>query len=173
MDVKVAITKQDDSVAIMSFVTVGRGSTLPSGAVWADKEAGQWMREPTPQVIEEEIQRAMIPMKSWRIIKPEDIPKDRTYRNALRDKGAALDWDMPMARELHREKIRHARAGAFLELDAEWMKAVGQSKTLDAAAVEAQKQALRDLPADPRIEAAQTTDELKAVWSAELGELRG
>jgi hypothetical protein len=46
---------------------------------------------------------------------------------------------------------------------------VGDAEALAAAdarlaEIEAEKQRLRDAPADPRIDAAETPEELKAVW---------
>lgn len=172
--VKIAITQADDSMAIMSFVILGRGDMLPFGAEWADKAEAIWMREPTPANLEHEIGRTAglsRPIKGYRKIDDIEVPADRTYRNALRDRGDKLDWDMPAARELHREKLRHARASAFVRLDGEWMKAQGQGKTAEADAVEAKRQMLRDLPDDPKIEDATTIQELKAVWNDELSPL--
>jgi hypothetical protein len=171
LDVKIAITQANDELAIMTFLTIGRGSILPAGAVWADKETGQWMRPATQENINDEVRRSGFlahPIKGWRIIQESDIPKDRTYRNALRDRGDRLDWDMPAARELHRDKIRHARALAFLKLDGDWMRAQGQGKIEEVRAVETKRQELRDLPSDPRIEAASSIEELKEIWNGDL-----
>jgi len=176
MDIKIAITQANDEVAIMSFITVGRGNILPFGAGWVDERAGEWIRFATPENIENEIARSDFlakPIKGWRIVSLSEIPKDRTYRNALRDVQGKLNHDMPIARELHREKIRHARAIKFVELDGEWTKAVGQYKGADVIdAIEAKRQKLRDMPNDHKIEEVTTTEELKALWpTEELGEI--
>jgi hypothetical protein len=173
--VKVAITQADDNVAIMSFITLGRGDVLPFGAEWADKAAAIWMREPTATNLQHEIDRTAglaRPIKDYRMIDAVEIPIDRTFRNALRDRGGKLEVDMYEARKIHLERIRVDRAAKFLELDGEWMKATGQKNNTEADAIEAQRQVLRDLTADPRIEAATTPEALKALWPAELGDTR-
>jgi hypothetical protein len=70
--------------------------------------------------------------------------------------------NMDKARGIHREAMRQARATLFKELDVAYMVAIEQG--LDAATVVAKKQELRDVTANPAIEAAQTPEELKAVW---------
>jgi hypothetical protein len=129
-----------------------------------------WLREPTAENIDYEISRipTFAQPVTWRLIKPEDIPQDRTYRNALRDRAGRLEHDVEAAKVLHREALRHARAAKFAELDAQWMKATGQGKRAEADAIEAERQRLRDLPADPAIEAATTIEDLKTTWPADL-----
>jgi hypothetical protein len=51
----------------------------------------------------------------------------------------------------------------MVELDGQWTRATGQGKQAEADAVEAERQKWRDAPADPRIEAAQSVEELKQV----------
>jgi len=171
--VKVAITQADDTVAIMSFITLGRGDMLPFGAEWADKAGAIWMREPTPANLEHEIGRTAglaRPVKGYRIVAEAEVPTDRTFRNALRDRGGKLEVDMPEARKIHLDRIRVARVAKLTELDGEWMRATGQGKKAEADAVEVQRQKLRDLPATLGAEAARTPEELKALWpEAELG----
>lgn len=77
------------------------------------------------------------------------------YRDALKDAGVSLSHDMPKAREIHRKKMRDAREPKLAALDVEQLR--GRN-------VEAQKQALRDVTSDPRIDAATTVEELKAAW---------
>lgn len=100
--------------------------------------------------------------KSYEIVDVSAIPTDRTFRNAWRKVGATVEVSMPPAREIHRDHIREARDPLLAELDVKYMKALEQGQ--DTTAIVAQKQALRDAPQDPRIDAAQTPQELKAVW---------
>jgi hypothetical protein len=177
-DVKVSIVRATDEVAIMTFVTLGRGNVLPPGAEWADKDAGVWMREASAQNVDEEIKRSPFltvdgPIKGWRIVASGDVPVDRTYRDALRDRGGKLEHDLPAARELHRAMLRHARARAFVELDGEWMKATGSKDDAEAVKVEEKRALLRDVTDDPAIEAAATCEALKATWpDALLGPMK-
>jgi len=168
--IKVAIIQANDSVAIMSFLILGRGNILPFGAQWADKDEAIWMREATPENIDHEISRIAFiekPIKGYRIIDDTEVPADRTFREAWTDTGK-IEIDMPKAKEVHRNKIRAVRADKLMQLDGEWMRATGQNKKQEADDIEAQRQILRDLPADPRIEAATTPEELKAFWPEEL-----
>jgi hypothetical protein len=103
---------------------------------------------------------------SWRAVPDEAIPTDRTFRNAWVDDGKAVQHDMPKARNIWRNKMRKARAPLLAGLDVEVMRALEQGKpTTDIAT---RKQALRDVTADPAIEAAQTPEALKAVWPQAL-----
>ena len=74
--------------------------------------------------------------------------------------------DMAKAKELHKNAIRSARNLKFPDLDVEFNKA--QETGADTTAIVAKKQALRDAPADSAIEAATTTDELKAQWNTSI-----
>jgi hypothetical protein len=75
----VSITLEDDSVAIMQFVT--------------DDHNGL-KQEPTPANIEATITKGntkgMLPMKRWRIVREDDIPKDREDRSNWRDDGKRI-----------------------------------------------------------------------------------
>ena len=76
--------------------------------------------------------------------------------------------DSDEARAFHRRMIREARERAFLDLDAEAWRILEQA-TPALAATAAKKAILRDAPEDPRIDAATTVAELRAVWPSELG----
>jgi len=157
---KVAITRPDGGVSIMAFVIEGRGPVLPDGAVWFSD--GTWVREADDKNIASEVRRSMPDAVSWRRITDDEIPSDRTYRDALVDSGA-LTHSIERAREIQRNILRHERAGEFPELDALWMRAIATGDTKAAADIEAKRQALRDAPADPRIDAAVSIAELTAV----------
>ena len=74
--------------------------------------------------------------------------------------------DMAKAREIHKDKIRAARAEKFKELDVEFTKALeAGTSTTDIAA---KRQALRDAPADSGIAAASDADALKAQWKTDI-----
>jgi len=96
-------------------------------------------------------------------------PQDRTFRDAWQLDGQdVIDVDMTKAREIWRDKIRTARKSKLEKLDAEFMKALEDGNTPLQTSLAAQKQALRDAPADPAIETAQTPEDLKAVQPAGL-----
>lgn len=75
--------------------------------------------------------------------------------------------NMIKARDIHRAKMRETRASLFAALDVDYQRAT--ETNADTSVIVAKKQALRDVTADPEIEAAQTTEELKAVWPEILG----
>lgn len=163
----IAITVPNSPVAIMHFITTGRGDFLPNGAVWLDQASGWWKRPVTDTLIREQIARAFSDRPAlptvYRIITAADIPADRTYRNALGDDGKALKHDMVKARNLHRDYLRQAREPLLQALDVEAMRAdeVGDAKK-KADAIK-RKQALREITNHPDIEAAQDVVALKAV----------
>jgi len=74
--------------------------------------------------------------------------------------------DMAKAREIHKDRIRVARAEKFKELDAEFNKALEAG--LSTTDIAAKRQALRDAPADSGIDSAVDTDALKAQWNTDI-----
>jgi len=156
----IAVTLRDPAapVAIMGWPTKRRDS--PDGTIH-DYPI-------TPEAVEVRIAQERLDAVSWREIAYEDIPKDRTYRDALSDDGTRLYHDMPKAREIHREHLRSFRGKALADLDVEYQRADEKGDKAGKARVVALKQELRDITAHPDIEAAQTTDELKAVWHEAL-----
>jgi hypothetical protein len=70
--------------------------------------------------------------------------------------------DMEKARDIHREKMRLVRAPLLTSLDISFQRALEQNG--NTVVIVAKKQALRDVTSDPAITAAETIDELKAVW---------
>jgi hypothetical protein len=160
----VVVTLEDGFCCVMSFVTVGRGNVLPSGATWFDDSV--WHRPATDSNIDAEIARAgwagAQPV-SWRLANSGDIGTDPAFRAARKDSGTAIVHDMPKSREIHRDRVRDRRKKAFEQLDAEWMRAIGQNRRAEADAIEAQRQLWRDAPANPLIDSAQTVEQLQAV----------
>ena len=76
--------------------------------------------------------------------------------------------NMDKAKEIHKNKIRKARAPKLAELDVEFQKALETSA--DTTSIVSKKKALRDAPANAAIDAAKTEAELKASWdTAVLG----
>lgn len=75
--------------------------------------------------------------------------------------------DMAKAKAIWKDKIREARAEKFKELDVQYQRADEAGDAATKAAVVAKKNILRDAPADPAIDAAATTEDLKKVWPFE------
>lgn len=103
------------------------------------------------------------------IVNASDVrpPADRVFREAWQVNDApAIQVDMEKARLIWRDKIRLARKSALERLDAEYMKALERNE--EPSGIIEQKQALRDAPADPAIDAADTPEALKLVSPADL-----
>ena len=96
------------------------------------------------------------------------VPAERTFRNAWEANSGTgvISVDMEAARDIWRDKIRLARTEPLESLDAAFMKALEMGA--DTTQIVADKQALRDAPSDPAIDAATTPEELAAVQPAGL-----
>lgn len=120
----------------------------------------------------EEIAAKDVPQgTAYKIVDVSEVPSDRTYRNAwVADLVAGkINHDMPKAKELHRQKMRDARTPLLSALDVEYQRADEANNQARKQQIAQQKQQLRDVTADPGIAAAQTVEQLKAVWPAVLG----
>ena len=156
----IAITFADGSVGLMRFITAEYGADgTPT-----------WTRQATKGTVDAEIARAqwrpeLLPIKGWRPVAESDVPKDRTYRNALRDTGSALVHDLDAVKALALAQLRQDRAVMFGDLDWQWNRAMGQGDSDGATAIEAQRQALRDLPAtvQPDLDAAAAPEDVTAA----------
>ena len=158
--VRIALTCADGALVVMTFVT----------AEYRSDGAARWMRLPTRAAVDAEITRAATtfdpgktPIQGWRFIEEADLPPDRTYRNAWRDRNGRIEHDMPHARNLHRDLLREARAPQMVALDEAYLRADEAGDVAAKQRVAVRKQRLRDAPSDPRIEAAQTPEALKLI----------
>lgn len=97
-----------------------------------------------------------------------DIPADRTFRDAwVRDMTPgpmAATVDMAKARSIHMGRIREARNARLPNLDVSLSRAVGRSDQMEVQRIEAERQALRDLPQTFDLSGATTPDDLAALW---------
>lgn len=98
----------------------------------------------------------------------DDVPASRVFRDAWKLNGRSVEVDMPKARLVHLNNIRIERQPILERLDKDWMRAAGQKRQKDADAIEAKRQALRDLPATVNLEQFTTPEELEAFWPEEL-----
>ena len=95
------------------------------------------------------------------IVDIASIPQDRTYRNALRPN---LSFDMDKARDIHKDMMRRARQPMLEALDVSYQRADESGDSAAKQAIVERKKALRDITADPAIEAAKTPAELSKIW---------
>ncbi len=102
---------------------------------------------------------------SYRVVPRAEVPTDRTYRNALK---ADLKHDMNAAREIHRDRIRLARAPLLTALDIEYQRADEDGDAAKKKSVSAKKAALRDATDHQSIARAKTIAALAAAWPEAL-----
>tara|TARA_Y100000401_G_C8284289_1_gene205193 strand:- start:123 stop:578 length:456 start_codon:yes stop_codon:yes gene_type:complete len=114
----------------------------------------------------EEIQAKDVPdgVTSY-IVKHSDLPTETDFQNAWVYKDGKVEVDLAKAKEVHKEYIRRERKEKLAALDIEFQQAL---ETGDTSAVVAKKQALRDATADSAIDAATSTDQLKAQWNTSI-----
>tara|TARA_R100000388_G_scaffold76779_1_gene55820 strand:+ start:797 stop:1057 length:261 start_codon:yes stop_codon:yes gene_type:complete len=74
--------------------------------------------------------------------------------------------DLAKAKEMHKERIRQARAPLFAPLDVEYQRATETSA--DTSAIVAKKQQLRDATATDAINNATDETDLVAEWNTAL-----
>lgn len=110
-------------------------------------------------------------------VDPDVIPTDQEswkYREAwdwVTDKPE-IDIDMTKARAIKRGHLRQERAVRFQKLDIDYLRADEAGDAQTKKRLQQRKQALRDAPADPRIEKAASLTDLEAITlqSIENGE---
>lgn len=189
-EVYVAVERSDGSVA---HIAVQLEARMPAGMKaialhrlvargWHLRADGVWERHDTDVTLEREVRRFEaeqwlpldgISVVSWKRLSAEEHEKfneHRNHRDALEMVGGVIQHNMPKARELHRQLLRHQRAEKLLVLDGAYNGAVAQGDTVKAAAIETKRQELRDLTDDPRIDAAKDIGELVQVGFTEDGE---
>ena len=101
----------------------------------------------------------------YEIVTADEIPSDRTFRNAWVMGNCCVDHDLGKCKEIGHDKRRVARAEEFVPHDEVIAK---QIPGADAAAAEAARQAIRDKYSSIQeaIEDAKTPDEIKAALAA-------
>ena len=93
------------------------------------------------------------------------VPANRVFRDAwAKDSSrAVVTVNMHKAREIQRDRIRQQRAERWGGADSAWNIAQEANDAAKMANAAAHRRALRDAPAHPSIDAAQTPGELAAV----------
>lgn len=91
----------------------------------------------------------------------EKLPTD--FRNAWVLDNRSVVVDMPKAREIQKSVLRAQRKPYLENLDMEYLKADEADDEVKKKQIAQEKQVLRDITKDPRIESATTPEELKAI----------
>lgn len=151
--VTVAATREDGGLTVSRFVISREHPVITPE--WINEIYARKARDTGKVVV------------SWEIV-PNDYltdDDDVTYRNAWKHNsgGRKPDHDMPKAREIHRVHLRRARVAEFDRLDNDYRIADEKSDQKAKKDVGELRQKFRDVTDDPRIEAAQTVEELKAL----------
>lgn len=177
-EVYVGATMSDGMVYHVAFQTRVQAPRDP-GPPWVGPDfQGFYQRADSDENIAAELARSAttwasrgVTMLSFRRLTAAEhdlFTTQRRYRNALVDVAGSITHDMPRARTLHREYLRNARAEKFVDLDAQWMRAVGQNRPPEAASIESERQRLRNLPQDPAIDTVADVAALDALWPVDL-----
>ena len=159
----IAITFDDGTIGVMQFILDPR---LPEGIKCEGYLPEERRREATDAAIQSEVDKsAFAPRKPvrWRRIAAADVPAERAYRAAWRDDGGAIVHDMAHCRDIHRSRLRELRAPLLEALDVQYQRADEREDRAEKRRIAEAKQALRDATHDPRIDAAQSIEDLRAV----------
>lgn len=166
MNKRLIYTQPNGSVAVVIPAPDARAEVVIPAV---PGESSEIRRIETDEEFLERIAARSIPAGvAYTVVDAEQVPADRTYRDAWQAAGAGLVVDMDRARSIHRDRMRVKRKPMLEALDVDYVRADERGDPAAKAQVVARKQALRDAPADPRIDAAQTPEELKAVWPRAL-----
>lgn len=93
---------------------------------------------------------------SYRIVNDDEVPSDRTFRNAWKDD---LTVDMPKAKDITKARLRAERAPLLEAQDVAFQRALEAGS--GTASIIAEKTRLRDLPS--LVDTMSTLEQLKAV----------
>jgi len=183
-EVYIAVTVSNGEVYHLAIQTELRAPSRPRGDGWTfDEKRVIWTNQVPNTYIEYFIalnerlwahrkdSRTGAPydavtVMGWRrltLAEHEQFNVDRRYRNALRDNAGKIEYDIVAARECHRNKFRMDRSNHLPLLDIQWMRAIAAGDKELADAIEVERQMWRDAPIDPRIDAAQSVEELKQI----------
>ena len=77
-----------------------------------------------------------------------------------------LSYNMDIAKEIHKDKIREARQPLLTKLDIDYQRA--SETSADTTEIIAKKQALRDAPNSSDITSATNVDDLKKQWDSSI-----
>lgn len=153
---KIAYTRQDGGMNIVNA---------------APKEQLEIKLGPlTDEQYREHVSKRSLPIDAIDVSElPDDwAPPDREFRDAWRHSNGVVNIDMESARNIWRNKIRAARKPLLSKLDVDYMRADERGDTSAKDLIAKNKQELRDAPQDPAIDAAQTPEDLMAVWPRAL-----
>jgi hypothetical protein len=105
---------------------------------------------------------------TWRIINENDIPQDRTFRNAWTDEfdTPTVDINLDKAKAIHLEKLRLERNELLSKEDKNYMISLERGLVEEAKEIAERKQQLRDMPvvAKEEMNNINSAEELKQYY---------
>lgn len=131
--------------------TGGCSVVIPAKKESIEKSKGKMTDE---EYLNHVINRSVPKGTEHRVTHVSNVPEDRTFRGAWTDEfnTDTVDVDIVKARDIKHHQLRHIRDSKLQELDIE---------TFKGNDVEAEKQALRDLPDTLDLESITDIDELR------------
>lgn len=152
--VSICIPARQEDV-VRTYATTGKPELAEEIAGMTEMQYVQWIRDRGKDVPPDAI--------GVKIVDMTEIPTDRTFRDAWQLEAGLIKVNMPKAKALHKDRLRKLREPMLAALDTEYMRADEDGDNQKKAQIRAKKQSLRDVTTDPRIDAAQTPDALKAL----------
>mgnify|MGYP003423077226 CR=1 FL=1 len=147
-----------------------RRPNAPLAIVWIvleqrDRRGAPMVINPTLAYIESQIRAAFgDEWQSFRVIEARDVPTDRTFRDAWRDRDGVIEVDLPAAKALHRTAIDRRAAARIEALERQVVTAlVTGAPASRMALLRDRRLALLAARDDARIDAAASVDELAAI----------
>ena len=114
---------------------------------------------PTGELSIEEVAAKDVPAGvSFRIVNDDEVPSDRTFRNAWEDNGG-IKVNMPKAKDLTKDRLRNERKPLLEAQDVAFQRALETGAS--TASIVSEKQRLRDIT--KQVDALTSLDELKAL----------
>ncbi len=174
--VTVAATRADGGLTVSRFVTqeYRAPTTEDIAAGITTKVPNGRPKEITPEVVNKSYERreGNAAVVSWEFV-PNDYlgeDTDRTFRTAwVHARGRKKpDHDIAKAREIVRVHLRTVRLAEFCRLDTQYAQADEAGDQDAKKEIGALRQKFRDVTEDPRIDAAQTVDELKELLNLKV-----
>ena len=143
--------------------------------IYVDPEGNLCVVVPAPSwngTIKELAEKDVPQGLAYKIVNENEIPSDRTFRGAWVLNAGVISHDMKKAKEIKRNMIREQRKAKFTALDNEInKKLVNAITTGDNSLIvelEGKRKVLRDAPAMPEIESAETIEDLAVIHLPEV-----
>ena len=143
--------------------------------IYVDPEGNLCVVVPAPSwngTIKELAEKDVPQGLAYKIVNENEIPSDRTFRGAWVLNAGVISHDMKKAKEIKRNMIREQRKAKFTALDNEINKELVNAITTGdntlILELEGKRKVLRDAPAMPEIESAETIEDLAVIHLPEV-----